>query len=263
MRIASVGHALFAAAMIAVGIWGLVKGEFAPIWDGVPKDFPAQTAPAYLCAAVALAGGLGLLFKRTAAPASRLLFGYLVLWILLIKLPIILRHLLVEVAYQTTGETAVSVAAAWILYAGFATDWDRKHMGFATGDRGVRNGRVLYAGALIAFGLSHFAYLENTASLVPAWLPGHVGWSYFTGAAYLAAAAALLTGVLPRLAAALTTLQMALFGLLVWVPRVLTDHVNTFQWGEFAVTCVLTAGAWVVVDSYRATPWLATGWRKA
>ena len=102
-------------------------------------------------------------------------------------------------------------------------------------------------------------YLDATTVLIPSWLPGHVAWAYFTGGAFIAAGVSVIVGVLAPLGAALSTLQMALFSLIVWVPRVVTGNLNQFQRGEVISTFVLTAGAWMVADSYRGTPWFA--WR--
>ena len=167
------------------------------------------------------------------------------------KLRFIILAPTVEVSYQNNGENAVMVAGAWVLYAWFAVDWDRHRLSFAVGNKGVRLARVLYGLALIAFGLSHFAYLNMTAPLVPGWLPAHVFWAYFTGCTYLAAAAAMLIGVYARPAAALSAVQMGLFTLLVWVPRMAAGQLSADQWGEFVVSWTLTAAAWVVADSYR------------
>jgi uncharacterized membrane protein len=256
MRISSVGHAVFAATMIALGILGLIKGDFLQALQ-VPKGLPGRELWAYVYACITLACGMGLLWQRSAAFAARVLLALFLLLTLLFKVRLVFIQPAVEGTYQSLGENAVLVAGAWVLYAWFATDWDRRHLGFASGEAGVRIARVLYALAMIGFGLSHFAYLNLTAPLVPAWLPWHVGWAYFTGFAYLAAAAAMLIGVCARLAAVLSTAQMAGFSLLVWVPVLLTGHATAFQQSELVASCALTAAGWVVADSYRGMPWLA------
>lgn len=259
IRIASAGHAFFAAAMIWLGAMGLSKGDLVQLWKPVPKWVPAQEALPYLCAFISLACGIGLLWQRTASAASRVLFASLLAWLLVLRLPnLFFQTPLVLVAWSF-GSTAVMVAAAWVLYVWFAGERDRQRLGFFTDDRGVRTAQALYGLSLIPFGLAHFMYPDATTVLVPAWLPWHVAWAYFTGATFIAAGLAVTVGVFARLAAALSTLQLGLFGLIVWVPRVLAGAVNDFQWGEFIVTCALTTGAWVVADSYRGTPWLARG----
>lgn len=249
-RVVSVGHLSFAAAMIWLGVMGLRRGDFVQVWQPVPSWVPAREALAYLCALISLTCGIGLLLGRTAALAARVEFASLMLWLLAFRVPnLFFQTPLVLVAW-TFGSTAVMVAATWVLYVRFAGDRDRQRLGRLAGEVGVRIARALYGVSLVPFGLAHFQYLDATTTLIPQWLPWHVAWAYLTGACFVAAGLAVMVGVFARLAAVLSAVQLGLFGLIVWVPRVLSGSLNEFQWGEFVMTFVLTAGAGVVAESY-------------
>ena len=256
MRIVSAGHAVFAATMIGLGILGLIKGNFNPILLPVPNTLPGREALAYLSAFILLASGVGLLWQRVAVSAARVLVAYFLLWLLLLRVPGIFLAPNVEF-WWAACKIAVMLAGAWVLYSWFATDWDKGHIGFAVNDGGLCIARALYGLALIPFGVAHFVYLKDTAALVPGWLPSHVGWASFTGAAFIAAGVAVLAGVFARLAAALSAVQIGMFTLLVWVPVMVAGFKNAFQVSETIVSAALTAGAWMVADSYRGIPWLA------
>jgi uncharacterized membrane protein len=255
MRIASAGHAVFAATMIALGILGMIKGDYVSLWQPIPQRV---TALAYVCALISLASGIGLLWQRTAAAAARMLLAYLLLWLLLLRVPGMFLSPTVEF-WWAACKTGVMAAAAWVLYIWFATDSDKRRLGFATGDGGLRIARSLYGVALIPFGIAHFIYLKQTAALVPGWLPFHVAWTYLTGCAFVVAGLAVLIGVYARLTVALSGLQIGMFTLLVWVPILAAGSKDPFQWSEAVLSAALTAGAWVVADSYRGVPWLAAG----
>lgn len=240
------GRAVFAIAMIAIGFWGLAQSTFVAIW--APGIQPADLRPALAvaCALVSIVTGLALLSPRTAPMGAYVLFAFLCLWLLWAKGVPLVQSPGVLASWEGLGETAVVTAAAWALTAGLNGD--------QSGDRDLRGlatigPRVLYGLALLAFGASHVGYPAFTASLVPPWLPWHLGWVYLTAATYIAAGVALVAGRLAYWAGVLSALQMALFGALVWMPAVLAGSRNADTLNEAAISFTLAVSGWVVASS--------------
>src|SRR5208283_89090 len=102
---------------IALGIVGMIRGDFAGVWQPVPKGVLAREVLTYLCAFISVATGIGLLWQRVATAAARLLLAYLLLWLLLFRVRNIFLAPTSQDSWSGWGETAVMVAAAWVLYA--------------------------------------------------------------------------------------------------------------------------------------------------
>ena len=243
MHLKTASRLFFAMTMIAIGVIGLLSGSFAPIWQPVPETVPARQALAYMSNILAVGSGAGLLMKRTAALAAFVLLACLLVWTALFKVPFIIRAPLEEVSYQSNGENAVLIAAAWVLYAQYA-----KAPKFPAGNLGVRIAYILYGLALVALGFSHFVYLNMTAPIVPGWLPDAVFWAYLTGSIYLASGLAVATGLGARQGALAAAMQITLITLLVWGPMLVAGNMSAMHWQETVVSRALTAGAWVMAS---------------
>ena len=118
--------------------------------------------------------------------------------------------------------------------------------------RAVVFGRLARIGlgiCAISFTLSQALLLRDTAQLVPKWIPpNQMFWAILTTVAFGLAAIAILINRQARLAMRLMTLMLALFGGLVWVPRLIAHPKSHFDWSECALTFLVTGAAWVVAD---------------
>ena len=88
-----------------------------------------------------------------------------------------------------------------------------------------------------------------TAGLVPKWLPpSQMFWAVATTVLFALAAVALLTNRMALLATRLLTMMLVIFGLLVWVPLLLSDPHNYTNWSETAETFEIAGVAWILAD---------------
>jgi uncharacterized membrane protein len=252
-------RAVFAAVLIGFGLIGFIYGNSTELWEPIPTILPGRPVLIYLCAVIELAIGIGLLVDRLVTVACRALLAFLLVWMLLLKLPEVLMapHLMVN--WESLAELAAMCAGGWCLFAAHSGEWEHQHLRFAVGQSGIAIARLLLVVALPVMGLSHFVYHDLTASLVPKWMVFAHGLTYLTGTASIAAAAGMLFGIYPRLAASLEAVMIWLITLLVWVPRLISHPGDQGYWTEFVISCAIAAGVWLVADTYRSVPWLGIG----
>jgi uncharacterized membrane protein len=210
----------FAMGMVGLGILALIYGDFALVWQPVAPWIPGRTVLAYGSGLIMLLGGVGLLLRATAAWSARILFPYLIVWLLL-KLPALLVAPQMEAVWLGFGELAVLLAGGWVLFAKLAELREGSPLTLATSENSIHFAQMVFAVSLIPIGLSHIVYVKETAELVPAWLPYRVGWAYLTGAGQIACGLGVLFSIFPRVAAIAEAVMISLFTLLVWGPAIL------------------------------------------
>jgi uncharacterized membrane protein len=239
---------LFAVGLIGLGVLTLVYADFAMVWQPVAPWIPGRTVLAYCSGLIMLLGGSGLLFNATVAWSVRILFPYLIVWLLL-KVPALVVAPGMEAVWLGFGEIAVLVCGGWVLFARLAALPQESPLSFATGEKSVYFARMLFGVSLLPIGLSHIVYVKQTADLVPAWLPYRDGWAYLTGAGQMACGLGVLFGILPRVAASTEAGMISLFTLLVWGPAIMAAPATRLPWTAFFISWVIASAAWVVAQN--------------
>src|SRR5579863_8329439 len=206
-----VGTRIYALGAIALALVGLAWGDFALVWQPVPAGLPGRALLAYLFAAALLLAALALCYRATAPRGAAALCGLFALVVLLLHVPRVLRHPEVYGVWSGLAEQLALVAGGWLAYQLCAAP--------AAGRAGAfKDGVRIFAVCLLIFGGAHFFYLQETAALVPSWLPpGQRFWAATTGLAHLMAGLALLSGVLAQLASLLVTVMFASFSALIHI----------------------------------------------
>lgn len=190
-----------------------------------------------------IAGGLGVLYSRTARLAA-LVLCVVYLCFSLACVPDIIAAANIYDKYGGSFFLFFSLfCGALALYT--ATEADAA--------RAVVFSRVARLGlgvCAISFTLGQALLLRFTTPLVPNWIPpNQMFWAILTTIAFALAAIAILINRRARLAMRLMTVMLAFFGVLVWVPRLISHHPQAhFNWSEFALTFLVTGAAWTVGD---------------
>src|SRR5260370_12425621 len=83
--LSNLGIYVYGAGAIALGVIGLVWGDFATNWQRVQANVPGRHALAYMTAVYELFGGVAMLWRRTARAGAMMLASlysiFALLWV--------------------------------------------------------------------------------------------------------------------------------------------------------------------------------------
>jgi len=237
----NLGRHVFGVAALA---FGLITLAWPDIYDWLQPRYiwNAQEGRVfvYVAAAAQIFGGAAIQFRRTAKTGAVVL-GAVYLVFALLCVPRIVARPQIYNRWGSFFEQFSLVTGAAIVYARLSSAWAPETLN--------RIGRILLGICAASFTLEQAIYLDATANLVPKWLPpSQMFWAVMTTVSFALAAVALLTNRMALLATRLLTVMLVIFGLLVWVPLLLSDPHNHTDWSETAETFAIAGAAWILVD---------------
>lgn len=232
--------------MAGLGFVCLAFQDFALQWQAVPEWLKLIPYAAIISALWLIVTGVALVVRRLAFPgaiSATVMFG---VWALLFHGPLVALQPAQIYLWLGVGETGCLMAAGLALVG-----IDMQNA--VSGARLRLGARIVFGLCAVVFGLSHFAYAEITAKMVPAWLPFPLAWAYLTGAGHLAAGLALISGVRAQLAAGMEVAMCAAFVVLLHLSRVIAEPTSQVEWTMLCVALSISGAAWVI-RTYATTP---------
>jgi hypothetical protein len=84
-------------------------------------------------------------------------------------------------------------------------------------------GKIFFCTTMVAYGYAHFLYTQPISTLVPNWIPGHIFWTYFAGAALMASGLAIVFNIKRELSALLLSATILIWLIVLHIPMAVAD----------------------------------------
>ena len=116
-------------------------------------------------------------------------------------------------------------------------------------DKIVALANLCFAAPLAVFGAEHFADAKTIMQLVPKFMPWHLFWTYFVGAALLAASLSIATKIQVRWSGLLFGIMMFLFVAMMDFPGALSHPESRFAWAYVFRELSFGSAGWVLAGA--------------
>lgn len=221
-NLSNTGRIFYGIAITIIGVQAIYFLNLPYILP-LPEHFAANstTILSLIVGLIFTLAGISIIFNIWARPVS-LLFGFMLLLIFCfyyIPYEIITDPNYLHLENWENAEKELAFAGGALVIAGslLADDETRLTQILA---KLIPPGAILFAITIVSFGILHFMYGAAVAGMVPAWIPWHLFWIYFAGAALIGSGVGIIFKFKTRLLATLLGIMIFLWFVLLHIPRV-------------------------------------------
>jgi uncharacterized membrane protein len=251
--ISKFGLYVFGLSSATVGVMDFIWGDFDSAHQPIQAfgdHIPGRQILAYITAVWMIAGGLAILWRRSAqaggAALAIIYFVFAIFWLprfytaphyLGFRIPVFIG---VAAGF---GIELIAFAGGALVYASLSThnsSWPRM----------ILITRWIFGLCAIDFGVNHLDAVADNLGYVPKWLPlGQAFWVIVTGICFVLAGLAILSRVQDVLAARLLALMFLAFNVFSLPQFILADPKGHAAWGGNAINLAFVGASLIFGDA--------------
>jgi uncharacterized membrane protein len=223
------GRLFYAAGMVAIGLQHFYNGDFVSvIVPSLPPSIPGRFFWTSVSGIGLVITGGAIIIGKGARPAAILLGSVLLALLILLHIPVQAAANPWSLGAWTLTFKILTLSGGAFAVAASLPGEERPGLN----RRFTSFGCFALAITCAVFGVDHFLYVDFVASLVPAWIPHHVFWAHFCGAALIAAGMGMILRIRARLASGLLGSMIFVWLLILHIPRAIADPhgANGNEW---------------------------------
>ncbi len=226
-QLTSLGKLFYGLGIAGIGVLQFMYPGFRPVILTIAPDVTQHLSVlVYATSAILVLAGLFIAFMDQVKMVA-LYFGiFLLLFVLAGHLPIRLTHNPGMLGAWTNALKLLGLAGGAFM---IATIYPGKKTS-GPFEKIALYGEYGFALMLIIFGIDHFVYAAFVQTLVPAWIPGPLFWTYLTGIALAAAGLAIFLHFKPKTVGLSLGVMLLIWLVTLHIPRAIvapaTDDGN-------------------------------------
>jgi uncharacterized membrane protein len=250
-RFLSAARIFIAVSTLVFGVQHLVYGQMVTrLIPKLPVWIPQPSLWAYSAGIALVAAAAVMLFRRDGLRPVATAVGLLcLLSFVVLYVPMLLQTTILSGVWTAAGK-ALAFAATCFLLAHTQTEWK----GGGVLSRmlpPISLCRLLFGAFLLIGGIQHFMYPTFVATLVPAWIPGSLFWTYFAGVALIAAGVGVNLPFTARLAGLLSAAMIFAWVVILHIPRALAALQESNETTAVFEALAFSAGAFLIALTAR------------